>query len=77
MPSSLAQGITYRFMHISRKLTIRGSAVLSDTAVLSLVPRAAPASGEVGDMYMETGGVLKVCTVAGTPGTWVSVGAQV
>ncbi len=30
----------------------------------------------VGDMYMASGGVLKVCTVAGTPGTWVSVGTQ-
>jgi hypothetical protein len=30
----------------------------------------------IGDMYMTTAGVLKVCTVAGSPGTWVSVGAQ-
>lgn len=34
---------------------------------------------QVGDMYMFTGGVLKVCTVAGTGAgaTWVSVGTQV
>lgn len=31
----------------------------------------------VGDMYMTAAGILKVCTVAGTPGTWVSVGTQV
>jgi protein-S-isoprenylcysteine O-methyltransferase Ste14 len=30
----------------------------------------------VGDIYVTTAGVLKICTVAGTPGTWVSVGAQ-
>ncbi len=39
---------------------------------------AAPSgASQVGDMYMATGGVLKVCTVAGTPGTYVSVGTQV
>lgn len=31
----------------------------------------------VGDFYLTVAGVLKVCTVAGAPGTWVSVGAQV
>ena len=31
---------------------------------------------EVGDMYVTNSGVLKICTAAGTPGTWVSVGAQ-
>ena len=33
---------------------------------------------EVGDMYVASGGVLKICTVAGTGGaaTWVSVGTQ-
>lgn len=30
----------------------------------------------VGDMYVTAAGVLKICTVAGTPGTWVSVGTQ-
>ena len=30
----------------------------------------------VGDLYIATGGVLKICTAAGSPGTWVSVGAQ-
>ena len=30
----------------------------------------------VGDIYVATGGVLKICTVAGTPGTWTTVGTQ-
>jgi hypothetical protein len=30
----------------------------------------------VGDMYVTTAGVLKICIAAGSPGTWVSVGAQ-
>lgn len=41
--------------------------------VLGAVPTGPNAVGEV---YVATGGVLKVCTVAGSPGTWVSVGAQ-
>lgn len=30
----------------------------------------------VGDMYVSTAGKLIICTVAGTPGTWVVVGTQ-
>ena len=43
-----------------------------------MVPQDTEPSGpnQVGDMYMTTAGVVKVCTVAGSPGTWVSVGAQ-
>jgi hypothetical protein len=42
------------------------------------VKAAAPAGpNAVGEVYVATGGVLKICTVAGSPGTWVSVGAQV
>lgn len=41
------------------------------------VKAAAPAGPNVvGEVYVATGGVVKVCTVAGSPGTWVSVGAQ-
>ena len=39
-------------------------------------PTGATTANAVGDMYVTTAGVLKICTVAGTPGTWVSVGAQ-
>jgi hypothetical protein len=41
------------------------------------VKASAPAGPNVvGEMYVATGGVLKICTAAGSPGTWVSVGAQ-
>ena len=41
------------------------------------VQASAPAGpNAVGEVYVATGGVVKVCTVAGSPGTWVSVGAQ-
>lgn len=47
-------------------------------AAFRIVPQDTEPSGAnaVGDMYVTTVGVLKICTVAGTPGTWVSVGAQ-
>lgn len=43
-----------------------------------IVPQDTQPSGPnaVGDIYVTTAGLLKICTVAGTPGTWVSVGAQ-
>lgn len=45
---------------------------------LALPVKASDPAGPnvVGEMYVATGGVVKVCTVAGSPGTWVSVGAQ-
>jgi hypothetical protein len=47
------------------------------TLRLGSVLAAAPAGPNVvGELYVATGGVLKICTVAGSPGTWVSVGAQ-
>lgn len=47
------------------------------TSAFRIVPQdTQPTTGQVGDMYVTTAGVLKICTVAGTPGTWVSVGAQ-
>lgn len=46
--------------------------------VVKITTSSEPAGpSEIGDMYMTAAGVLKVCTSAGTPGTWVSVGAQV
>lgn len=48
-------------------------------AAFKIVPQDAQPTGDngVGDMYVTTAGVLKICTVAGSPGTWVSVGTQV
>jgi hypothetical protein len=58
----------------------RDNAVLNvSKGTLSLpVLAAAPAGpNKVGEVYVATGGVAKICTVAGSPGTWVSVGTQV
>lgn len=43
-----------------------------------IVPQDAAPTGanEVGDIYVTTAGVMHICTVAGTPGTWVVVGTQ-
>lgn len=59
--------------------------VTSDTTTpakpaFRITPQDAQPSGAVvvGDVYVTTAGVMKICTVAGTGGgaTWVSVGAQ-
>lgn len=43
-------------------------------AALRLVPQAAPSSGQTGDVYYDSGtNKLRVCTVTGTPGTWVDL----
>jgi hypothetical protein len=58
-----------------RCVTIAGNSTLAPLNMSITTQPSGPNS--VGDMYMAAGGVLKVCTVAGSPGTWVSVGAQV
>ena len=55
-------------------LTATGTAA---RAPFFITPSTEPTGPNVvGQLYMTTAGVLKVCTVAGSPGTWVSVGAQ-
>ena len=49
----------------------------SVSAPIHITPQAsAPSTGAIGDMYINNSGVLRICTVAGSPGTWVDVGAQ-
>ncbi len=46
-------------------------------APMLLTPQTEPTGPNVvGDMYATDAGILKICTVAGTPGTFESVGAQ-
>lgn len=47
-------------------------------ALLHLEPQDAEPTGAhlVGDVYVTTAGVLRICTAAGTPGTWANVGSQ-
>lgn len=48
----------------------------SATRYVGATASGAPASGtfEVGDFVIDQSGAVQVCTVAGTPGTWVEVG---
>lgn len=57
---------------------ITGDTTSPAKAAFRITPQDAEPTGPnvVGDMYVTTAGVLKICTVAGSPGTWVSVGAQ-
>ena len=57
---------------------IQGDATSPTTGAVRWATQDTQPSGpnNVGDMYITTAGVLKVCTVAGSPGTWVSVGSQ-
>jgi hypothetical protein len=50
--------------------------VAKGTLALPVKASAPAGPNSVGEVYVATGGVLKICTVAGSPGTWVSVGAQ-
>ena len=47
-------------------------------SAFQVVPQDTEPTGPnaVGDIFVTTAGVMKICTVAGTPGTFVSVGAQ-
>ena len=56
-------------------LTLSGSATMCPVRIVG-VASAPTGANAVGAMYMTTAGVLKVCTVAGSPGTFVSVGTQ-
>jgi hypothetical protein len=59
-------------------LSVNGDTTSPAKAPLFISPQDAEPTGAhlVGHMYVTSAGVLKICTVAGTPGTWVSVGAQ-
>ncbi len=61
-----------------RALTVQGDITSPALAALRIVPQDTQPSGPnlVGDTYLTTAGVWKTCTVAGSPGTWQSIGAQ-
>jgi len=49
----------------------------SATAAFRVIAQSTPSGAhQIGHMYVTTAGVLKICTAAGTPGTFVSVGTQ-
>lgn len=57
---------------------ITGDTTSPAKAAFRITPQDAAPTGAnvVGDMYVSTAGVLYICTVAGTPGTWTVVGTQ-
>jgi hypothetical protein len=59
-------------------LHVRGDLTSPVRAALRVEPQDNAPSGPnlIGDIYVTTAGVLWICTVAGTPGTFTKVGAQ-
>lgn len=59
-------------------LVVTGDVTSPVKAAFVLVPMDGEPTGlnAAGSLYVTSAGVLKICTVTGTPGTWVSVGAQ-
>lgn len=62
----------------ARGVVAEGDTTSPARSAFRIVPQDAEPTGpnDVGDVYVTSAGVLKICTVAGSPGTWVSVGAQ-
>jgi hypothetical protein len=76
----LADGYTVEAPGTENDPRDRDNGMLQATkGTLKLPVQAAPPAGPngVGEVYVATGGVLRICTVAGSPGTFVNVGTQV
>lgn len=70
-----SQGGTITATSTNPGLTLNGSAAMAPLRLVG-VGSGPTGANAVGAMYVTTAGVLKICTVAGSPGTFVSVGAQ-
>lgn len=59
---------------VGSALNLVGNATV---AALRVTAQVTPTGAhQIGHMYVTTTGVLRICTAAGTPGTWANVGAQ-
>lgn len=54
MPSSLAAGPFFRFLNVVRRLNVKS------TATIRLEPRTAPASPQLGEMWVQSDGKLYI-----------------
>lgn len=74
----LANGARIAYQNNSAPVAIVGDTTSPARACFTLVPQDNDPTGpnEIGDMYVTTAGVLKICTSAGSPGTWTVVGTQ-
>lgn len=72
------QGVWARNVTSGYALYVESDPTSPVKAAIRVIPQDAEPTGAhlVGDMYVTSAGVLKICTGAGTPGTWQSVGAQ-
>jgi hypothetical protein len=76
--STSGKGVHAKCSGTGVALRVEGDQTNPVRAPISVVTCNAEPTGpnEVGDMYVTSAGVLKICTVAGSPGTWVNVGSQ-
>ena len=76
--SLLCDGTSVALTASGGTVVVSGDATSPAVAAFRITPQDAEPTGAnvIGNMYVTSAGVLKICTAAGTPGTWVSVGAQ-
>jgi hypothetical protein len=73
-PRGTGIGLDVQSLYAGRGVSITGNAT---QAPLRLVPQSAPSGANgIGDLYIDSSGILYSCTVAGTPGTFTKVGTQ-
>lgn len=72
-------GTNVRLVNPGGKVIVEGDATSPARSAFSILPQDTEPTGPnvVGDLYVNSGdSKLYLCTVAGTPGTWVVVGTQ-
>lgn len=74
--SSGSGGGLFAFSTSGIALTLSQNTTRATISVGSVLSANPTGPNAVGDMFVFTGGILRICTAAGSPGTWVDVGTQ-